>query len=83
MDEDSITQDDDILIQQKHIISGGRWNSRRVNPESEVVKMRGVKRLAKRRLEQNLAPSSHSNKNPYLKKKYVEEVVLSQEKINS
>jgi hypothetical protein len=35
--------------------------------------MRGVKRLAKRRLEQNLAP-----KNPYLKKKYVEEVVLSQ-----
>jgi hypothetical protein len=40
--------------------------------------MRAAKRLAKRRFEQNLAPSSI--KNPYLKKKYVDEVVLSQEK---
>ncbi len=81
MDED--TKDIDTIIQQKKIISGGRWSSRRVNPESEVIKMRGFKRLAKRRLEQNLAPSLYSNKNPYLKKKYVDEIVLSQEQNNS
>ena len=81
MNED--TQDIDNLIQHNKIINVGRWNNRRVNPESEVVKMRAVKRLAKRRLEQNLAPSSCSNKNPYLKKKYVDEIVLSQEQNNS
>ena len=81
MDEDSDTKDSDTIIQQKKIISGGRSNSRRVNPETESLKMRGVKRVAKRRLEQNLAPTSSNN--PYLKKKYVEEVVLSQEKFSS
>ena len=63
-------------MNSQQIIRGGRW-SRRANPELELGKVRGGKRLAKRRFEQNLAPSS--SKNPYLKKKYVEEVVLSQE----